>query len=402
MRILSRLTFLTLLLTTLAIGETTQATIYYVDRVMPGNDSNPGTEALPFLTIQRCLDRMTTAGNTCYVKNGTYPELVWIKYSGAPGAPNVLSAYPGHRPLIAFANPVSNTSRVLIANPSSQVISVSYITITGLEIVNAANGIQFTNADNLILRNNYIHETNGQGILGDCYLCTIEQNRIRNAGSLNTDQTSNQYHGMYLTGQGWVIKNNLIWQALGYGIQAAGYPYDATVMASVNHSGFTGLITNNTIAYSKIRSAIVLWQTGANNVRISNNILYENAQSRSSADPQGIEFYYSGGNNVVQNNLFYASGTGGAVAIFDSKSGASYTQSGNLLQTDPKFKDPSSHDFRLLEGSPATDSGRTESHVTVDFLGVPRPQASAFDIGAYESGLQSGAAPAPPRNLQVN
>jgi len=47
--------------------------IYYVAK--NGSDSNPGSESQPWLTIQKAADTMV-AGDTVYVKAGTYTEQV--------------------------------------------------------------------------------------------------------------------------------------------------------------------------------------------------------------------------------------------------------------------------------------------------------------------------------------
>ncbi|MCP4356746.1 MAG: hypothetical protein GY796_01855, partial [Chloroflexi bacterium] len=56
--------------------------------------------------------------------------------------------------------------------------------------------------------------------------------------------------------------------------------------------------------------------------------------------------------------------------------------SGNLFG-DPTFVDGAMDDFRLVVGSPAIDSG-INAGITVDILGVARPQDGGFDRGAYE------------------
>ncbi len=44
---------------------------------------------------------------------------------------------------------------------------------------------------------------------------------------------------------------------------------------------------------------------------------------------------------------------------------------------------PSMHDFHLLAGTAAVDTGLA-TPATADFDGNARPQGAAFDIGAYE------------------
>jgi len=51
-----------------------------------GSDSSPGTKAEPFRTIQKAADVMA-AGDTCYIRPGTYKQTVRPKRSGRKGKP---------------------------------------------------------------------------------------------------------------------------------------------------------------------------------------------------------------------------------------------------------------------------------------------------------------------------
>ena len=48
------------------------------------------------------------------------------------------------------------------------------------------------------------------------------------------------------------------------------------------------------------------------------------------------------------------------------------------------FVSAAGHDYRLANGAPAIDAGVALSGVTIDRLGVSRPQGAAFDVGAFE------------------
>jgi hypothetical protein len=92
---------------TLIIGlwaSSAQATTYYVSTV--GSDSNAGTLALPFRTIQKAVSLMR-AGDTCLIRGGTYRETVTPASSGTAGAPIIFVAYPNERVIISGANIVS-------------------------------------------------------------------------------------------------------------------------------------------------------------------------------------------------------------------------------------------------------------------------------------------------------
>ena len=69
---------------------------YYV--APNGSDANPGTEAQPWCTIQKAAATLI-AGDTAYVKAGTYNEKVVPQNSGSPGNYITYTAYPGHTQL---------------------------------------------------------------------------------------------------------------------------------------------------------------------------------------------------------------------------------------------------------------------------------------------------------------
>ena len=67
----------------------------------------------------------------------------------------------------------------------------------------------------------------------------------------------------------------------------------------------------------------------------------------------------------------------------------------NRLAAAADFVNAGGHDYRLALGSGAIDSGEAIAEVTIDRIGVIRPQGQAYDIGAYE---RSGGSPPPPSN----
>ena len=73
-------------------GSTVRAedTYYYVST--SGNDSNQGTISSPFRTIQKAASVMT-AGDTCYIREGTYRETVVPLNDGAEGSLITYQAY---------------------------------------------------------------------------------------------------------------------------------------------------------------------------------------------------------------------------------------------------------------------------------------------------------------------
>src|SRR4051812_40928693 len=80
---------------------------YYVAKT--GADSNPGTLAQPFLTIQRAANVMT-AGDTVYIRTGVYREIVRPANSGVPGAPITFQPYNDEAVTVSGADQIAANS----------------------------------------------------------------------------------------------------------------------------------------------------------------------------------------------------------------------------------------------------------------------------------------------------
>ncbi|OGM60542.1 hypothetical protein A2892_00785 [Candidatus Woesebacteria bacterium RIFCSPLOWO2_01_FULL_39_10b] len=76
------------------LPSTIQAATYYV--ATGGNDSNPGTVANPWRTIQKAADTLV-AGDTVYIRRGTYREIIIAQRSGSAGSYITYTAYPGDK-----------------------------------------------------------------------------------------------------------------------------------------------------------------------------------------------------------------------------------------------------------------------------------------------------------------
>lgn len=71
-----------------SVGATGLA--YYV--AISGNDGDPGTLDRPFRTIQKCAT-VALAGDTCFIRAGTYRETVSPAHSGTEGKPITFVPY---------------------------------------------------------------------------------------------------------------------------------------------------------------------------------------------------------------------------------------------------------------------------------------------------------------------
>ena len=110
-----------------AFGQTNSS--FYV--ATTGNDSNPGTLAAPWRTIQHAADT-ARAGSTVYVRGGIYEEVVSVKASGnASDGFITFRSYPEETAVLDAAHftPSGRSAVLTIQNKS-------YVRILGFEIRN--------------------------------------------------------------------------------------------------------------------------------------------------------------------------------------------------------------------------------------------------------------------------
>jgi len=83
------------------------ATSFYVSPT--GSDANPGTLASPFRTVQKCAN-VAQAGDTCYIRGGTYRETVTPANSGTSSLPITYAPYNNESVTISGADIVGGWS----------------------------------------------------------------------------------------------------------------------------------------------------------------------------------------------------------------------------------------------------------------------------------------------------
>lgn len=86
---------------------------------------------------------------------------------------------------------------------------------------------------------------------------------------------------------------------------------------------------------------------------------------------------------IVANNIAQNAATD---VINDSPGSCQLQLASNLPSaTDARFVDAAAGDYRITADSPAWNAGLTLAQVATDFAGTPRPQAGAYDMGAFEA-----------------
>lgn len=383
------------------------AATYYVDTT--GNNSNPGTSSSPWRTVAYAVSKMV-AGDTTYVRGGTYTEsgIVFTR-SGTKSAPIKLLNAPGQFPIINCSSKTATTANsVRFQHSSGYKNAIGWINLEGFEIRNCYDGIRFYNLHDSVIRRNWIHRNNNQGIYGNGTRILLDRNRINHNGPFATSPGSSFAHGLYLNGTAITITNSLIYDNLGYGIQMNGNAsYDSARHAAPEFAlSSNWVVANNTMAYNVNRAGMVVWGGNSRNARIENNIFHENGVKLASYYAQGITMTSPGTGHTIRNNLAFASGSGATQFILGGTQGTHYTQSGNIVNTvNPGFVNapatlPSAPNFALTSGSSAINKGLTISATKTSYTSVSRPQQSLYDMGAFEF-LNSSTSLAAPTSLQL-
>jgi Right handed beta helix region/Pel9A-like, right handed beta helix region len=372
-----------------------------------GSDSNPGSEARPFRTIQKAADGVKP-GDTVLVDDGVYAYsgpndchgkvVVCVSRGGAPDKWVVFRSKNKWGAKIDGGDGKAGSGFVVQGGASY--VRIQDFEMTGLaNLDGSAGGIDlFDGGSNFQVIGNRIHNigrvctntSNGQnGVFIEADNVLVEANLIHDVGRLVPGaqgcRPSNEYwknhdHGVYHDGGDHVtIRNNVIYNIKqGWAIQV--YPKSRAHMN----------ILNNTIAfgnqYQGRLGAIVMWAPSTGGMKVSdstiaNNIFYEVNTAAIWMGGESRRAPMSFANVRISNNII---SNGVLLSAEENVDASGLILAGNLEKADPKFADPAAFDFHLRSDSTAIDAGLALPGVGADYDGRVRPRGGRVDIGAYE------------------
>jgi parallel beta-helix repeat protein len=405
------------------------AITYYVSTT--GNDSNPGTSASPFKTIQKAANT-AQSGDSVSVLAGNYPERVTVNRG------------------ITFQAQGTVVTRGFTVNADN-------VTIRGFEITdtpgsgNTGWGIYLAGS-NCVIEDNYIHYAIRGGIIiasSSVSNCQIRNNRLYRNSQMGMDIRGQyhliedneiwgtiQYHpswtnppswvdadGIHFFGTGHIFRGNYIHDILYSDPQNptphidcfqtwADDPGDAAnsitfeqnicdnmQSLSQNKNGH-GFMLEGGVHHLYIKNNILKAYMGINTAGTGNahhlyiyNNLFMSSLSFTSFWPSGVDLY-DATNTIVNNNIFYnqphhtittlgdktgqnldynlAYNSNGSVPPcikMDTFDCISPTPIHNKWNVDPKFVNPSAGDYHLQAGSPAIGAGADGADIGV--YGLP-------------------------------
>ncbi len=350
---------------------------YYVAK--NGSDTNPGTEAAPWLTIGKAANSLH-AGDTVYVKGGTYHEKVTLRVQG-----NATYGY------ITFRN--YNNDVVIVDgtgfNLSSdwagiiEAVAKSYVRIQGFHVQNAQHGISIfvsggtSGASHVQIVNNEVSNHNGNNAIicqgdhltdvlidsndvHDCVTHNYEAIRI-DGDTRNFIISNNQVHdnsniGIDIVGwtaqpaYGW-IRNNICW---GNGLSAGG-------AHGIYVDGGTYVTIEDNICYANWGGISVGAEAPgkvARHIIVRRNLVYDNlsrginlGSCQSCGRPQDCAVVH----NVSYNNN---------VQDGSSAMTVNYFQGDNLIQNNILVQAPGANPYYYIFFYTADNSA---GHVTIDY-----------------------------------
>lgn len=179
-------------------STTTSTNIYYVSTT--GSDSNPGTQAKPWQTIQKAANTML-AGQTAIVLAGDYSgQRVQVTRPGVPGA------------MITYQAQGTVTMKGFT-------VKANYIAILGFDISNTDDNWQegwgiFVQASYCDIENNYVHFATRGGI--ELFATPANPTFTTNCTVRNNQLYGNSQMGIDVNGRNNLVEGNEIWGTIQY------------------------------------------------------------------------------------------------------------------------------------------------------------------------------------------
>jgi parallel beta-helix repeat protein len=301
-------------------GAAAATAVLYVDRNNPScSDTGPGTSTQPFCTIKPAASQ-ATAGQTVQVASGTYPELVTVSNSGAPGSPIVFSAAPGASVTVsgqANGFKLAGKSYVTIqgftvANTSSYGFYVSSsssnVIVSGNTVSNiASNGIYVTTlSSNVTVSGNTVSGVNGVGIyVNTLSNVTVSGNTVSNTTSYGIYNRSSsnvtisgntvsgtQSHAIYVSpsSSNVTVNDNQVSGITGYGFWAnssSGVTVSGNTISNTSNYGLhvdtssNVTVSGNDVSFAGQRAVDLIKYgiklTDTTNSLVSGNLSHDNS-----------------------------------------------------------------------------------------------------------------------------
>jgi parallel beta-helix repeat protein len=415
---------------------------YYVAKA--GRDSNPGTKAQPFATLNKGA-AVLKPGDTLFIRGGTYYQTAYAPASGTAKAPVVISGYPGENVVIdgVYTNPVSSWGSLFS-------VAGSYVQVKNVTIKRSNwMGLTLRGAyDQAIAVNSVSNMENGILLTGNAEHGLVDGCNVYYNAKSNEEfrQTRNGWSSGLSAARGAVnstLRNNTVWNNWGEGLST--YETTYTVMqgnkvynnilnvylSDVKFATLTGNLVYSTprnpcanVSQIGIGIGDETYHPASSDNRIVNNLLLGNAKNiyywsgNSGGGLVNVVIAYNTlvnssvetnlklgtgkhSNSVIANNIFVQDGSLQEAVVADTRG---ITFSHNLWSRSPVAAVQGDGDvianpglvragkiapgklnpnwFTITGSSPAVGKAGSLAHEVSDFFGIAR--GNRADIGAIQ------------------
>lgn len=354
---------------------------YYISKT--GSNSNTGAPSAPFLTIDKGLS-VAMAGDTVFVKSGTYQEYVRFYSSGQAGSPIVLSNY--------------GTDVVTIDGAATNIFCIyskdqSFISVKGLRCRNAtAYNIKFEDCSNVTVDGcSVTMTTKSESVEG----IVIDNNTrhsnylIKNCTATNGPRGVAIWNNVsYATVLGGEFSYNSVNIGIGggYPLNMATIPTYITIDGAYAHHSVTSNIGMENCQYVTIKNCRtnmggatgIQVETNSSNALIEDNLCENN--SRNYEYETGI-WIYNSANAVVRRNRVRNNQTG--LRFRNSSNFAAYY---NIIEYN-NYKPTSSPETHNTSGVDFSQSSGTFYNNTL--VGNCASGSSLSSIFVYPDGINN-------------
>jgi hypothetical protein len=327
-----------------ALVNLASGAVYYV--ATSGSDSNPGTQASPWRTIQHAATSVK-AGDTVNIRAGIYKEAVTPSVSGSAAAGSItFQSYPGETATL-------DGTGLKVVNGQSGLFNISnrdYIIVSGLEVRNFTSssdsqvpvGIFVSGAgSNIQLLSNHVHNitttapanadncaSNALGIAIYGTQAPASINNLTISGNEVDHNKTGCSETLTLNGnvESFTVTGNLIHDNNNIGIDAIGY--EGTSPQAAYDRARNGTISGNTIYnitsfgnpdYGNAYAADGIYVDGGTNIVIERNTVHDtdlNVELASEHKGKLTDYI------TLRNNLIYHGNSNGiSIGGYDSKRG---------------------------------------------------------------------------------
>lgn len=231
-----------------------------------GLDSNPGTQTLPWKTLNKASQFSFGTGDDLYLKRGDtfHGHLLIIRWEGTPTNPVIIGAYgEGDRPIVSFDAPAQANHYGIYTSGASK-----HLLIENIELINAGIALLGAGSKDYTVRNVRVLNSRGAAI----FLTQVDGYLVENC---ETDKAGNG--GIAVWGSTPPLAKN-------------------------------GIIRNNHTHHGRSNDGIVLHQDGSGGDVGPNHLIYNNISNNN--PEQGYDLT-AGSYVLIRDNISYDNAGGG-------------------------------------------------------------------------------------------